>query len=414
MGKYGLHTNLQNYLNLSINYHILLMRPFFFLFFTLSIASSCTSQAPLSGSIALPAGSGPLTVWLVQPQQFSEIAANFSGKVLDSAAVQPDGSFAFARMPEAHEATLFELVLQPRGARYANRLQHDPSTANYLPFTWENGEKLFVSAKGGPFQATATLQPLNADNAALLRLRDLRGSAFQQYQAAKPADTHDETALLEEAAALARFRQPLMHFADSCKGFWPALVATRWVSPNGDFERVAEFIARQCARWQAERPQNAWVASLCQCGQPDKLPVLIGQSVPDFPLPMSKGDTTRLNQLLGRRLTLLDLWASWCAPCRRENRNVLVPLWDTYHTHGFQIIGYALDAELSGWQAAIEKDGAGRWPHASHLQGDDAPLMKQLRLTTIPANLLLDAQGVIVAKNLHGEALREFVADYLK
>jgi thiol-disulfide isomerase/thioredoxin len=129
---------------------------------------------------------------------------------------------------------------------------------------------------------------------------------------------------------------------------------------------------------------------------------------------MRTGDTTGLYKLLGQRLTLLDLWASWCAPCRRENRNVLVSLWDDYHNRGFQIVGYALDSERNIWQAAIEKDGAGRWPHASHLQGDDAPLMQQLRLSTIPANLLLNEQGVIVAKNLHGDALRAFVADYLK
>lgn len=392
------------------------MRPLIILFFFTSIVCSCTSQAPpLSGQIELPTGAGPSTVWLVQPQQFSEIAASFTGKVLDSAAVQSDGRFAFVRMPDAPEVTLFELVLQPRGARYANRLQNDdPAAANYLPFTWKNGEKIFITAQVNAFQSTAALQPLNADNAALLRLRDLYNAAFKEYQDTKPADTHDETALLEEEAALTRFRQPLMQFADTCQSLWPALVATRWVSPTGDFERMAEFIARQCARWQAALPQNPWVGSLCQLSHPDKLPVLVGQPVPDFPLPMRSGDTTRLYQLLGQRLTLLDLWASWCAPCRRENRSVLVPLWDDYHNRGFQIVGYALDSEKTVWQAAIEKDGAGRWPHASHLQGDDAPLMQQLRLSTIPANLLLNEQGVIVAKNLHGDALRAFVVDYLK
>ncbi|MFQ5448324.1 MAG: hypothetical protein ACE5FF_15470, partial [Saprospiraceae bacterium] len=75
---------------------------------------------------------------------------------------------------------------------------------------------------------------------------------------------------------------------------------------------------------------------------------------------------------------------------------------------------YALDASRGAWVSAIEKDGAGRWPHSSGLRGDDAPLFRVLRLNTIPANFLLDADGKVVAKNLHGEELMEFVAGYFK
>ncbi|MCB9298479.1 MAG: hypothetical protein H6559_36010 [Lewinellaceae bacterium] len=80
-------------------------------------------------------------------------------------------------------------------------------------------------------------------------------------------------------------------------------------------------------------------------------------------------------------------------PCRRENQDVLAPLWDKYHEKGFQVIGYALDGSERTWKGAIEKDGAHRWLHASHLRGDDAPVMEALRLQTIPANFLLDAKG---------------------
>jgi thiol-disulfide isomerase/thioredoxin len=130
---------------------------------------------------------------------------------------------------------------------------------------------------------------------------------------------------------------------------------------------------------------------------------------------MLAGDTLRLQQLLPKgKLTILDLWASWCAPCRRENREVLVPLWDKYHSMGLEIVGYALDASVGAWKKAIATDGASRWPHASHLRGDDAPLMELLRIQTIPANFLLDVEGKVVAKNLHGEELVKFVQKYLE
>jgi len=75
------------------------------------------------------------------------------------------------------------------------------------------------------------------------------------------------------------------------------------------------------------------------------------------------------------------------------------------------IVGYALDSSPGAWKAAIQKDAAA-WPQASHLGGDSSPFLDTLHVTTIPANFLLDAGGKVVAKNLHGEALREFLSDY--
>ncbi|MFZ4474677.1 MAG: TlpA family protein disulfide reductase [Saprospiraceae bacterium] len=104
---------------------------------------------------------------------------------------------------------------------------------------------------------------------------------------------------------------------------------------------------------------------------------------------------------------------AWCAPCRRENRAVLNPIWTKYKNSELQIIGYSIDSSPNAWKAAIDKDGAS-WPHASHLSGDATPFMTALRITTIPANFILNAQGKVIAKNLHGEALRIFIEDYLK
>ncbi|MBK8079880.1 MAG: TlpA family protein disulfide reductase [Saprospiraceae bacterium] len=117
---------------------------------------------------------------------------------------------------------------------------------------------------------------------------------------------------------------------------------------------------------------------------------------------------------MATKLTLVDLWASWCAPCRKENKQVLVPLWDQFHKKGFEIIGYALDSSEKGWKAAILNDGADRWKHFSHLKGDESPVFETIHMTMIPANFLLDSRGVIVAKNLHGESLKKFVEDYFR
>jgi len=205
-----------------------------------------------------------------------------------------------------------------------------------------------------------------------------------------------------------------MQFAEDSPDLLPALTAIRWVSITGNYERIPEFMVTQAERWITEQPEHPWAQQLAVVGDRRKLPILIGDLIPDYPLPMLAGDTTSLYALLGERLTLLDLWASWCGPCRVQNRDFLVPLWDEYHQRGLQIVGYGLEASPKAWSRAIEADGAYRWPHASDLQGDDSPLFELLRLTTIPANFLLDAKGRVIAKNLHGEELMEYVRSVME
>lgn len=382
-----------------------------------SLFTACTRQPPLSGSIQLDAsGDWAPTVYLIDPKSWGGIASSFVGIVLDSASIGADGRFSFSKMPDSPEPRLFQLAVQRKGeTRYPNRLENsDPGSSNYFPLVYKNGEAIAVKATLAQFQRSFSIEKPSAENAALLQLRDIRQAAFDKYLGGKNTEAmHDEAALLDAEKALHGYQQPLMEFAEKTELLLPALVAIRWVSVEGDYERVPEFIVAQAERWQRLAPKHPWAAQLAAKGDRKALPVLVGDLLPDYPLPMLAGDTVALKKLMGKRLTLLDFWASWCAPCRRENRTTLVPLWDKQHGAGFQIIGYALDASQGTWAGAIEKDGVGRWPHASHLQGDDAPLFKALRMTSIPANFLLDENGKVLAKNLHGEELVRWVEDFL-
>ncbi|WP_373548415.1 TlpA family protein disulfide reductase [Haliscomenobacter sp.] len=388
----------------------------YLLLLILSLHTSCTGQAPLSGKITLaPNDQWAPTLFLIQPRSLDEVATSFLGQVIDSARIKPDGSFVFEKLPDSVEPMLLELAVQRKGEPFVNRLNNDdPSSANYCPIIWKNGLKLKISASMAQFQSSFAIENPSPENAALLKLRDIRQAAFQQFLSKNKDEEHEETKILEAEAARLNFQKPLMDFAQQTDQLLPALLAIRWVSPNQDYERIPEFLFSQCQKWQSSNPSHPWVAQLCQKSNRERLAVMIGDKLPDALLPMLAGDTLTLTQLIGkRRLTLLDLWASWCAPCRRENRDFLVPLWENHHKNGFEIIGYALDASTQAWKKAIQADGAYRWVHASHLRGDDAPLMEALRIQTIPANFLLDADGKVIAKNLHGEELVKFVARYL-
>ena len=375
--------------------------------------TACHSPADISGRLE-GIEKKDVKIYLIEPQFLQEVAASYLGKVIDSVAVNPDGSFEFHNLPKTKEPVLMELTIQPSG-KAANYLQtDDPIRSNYMPILWQTGEPLQITAKFDEFQKSFSIEQPAKANKALLELRDINEKAYQTYIAGKNWDVEDGSELLEKEHAILQYQTELIKFADSTKYLVPALVALRWVSPENDYERVPEFLVNQCNKWKEIQPDHPWVKQLCEEGDPSNLPVLIGDVFPNLKLPMLTKDTLFINDLLGNKLTIIDLWASWCAPCRKENREVLVPLWDEYHNQGVQIIAYALESDELTWKTAAKHDGANRWLQASDLQGDDASFLKKVRIQTIPANFILDDKGLVIAKNVHGKALMDLVKSYLK
>jgi thiol-disulfide isomerase/thioredoxin len=352
-------------------------------------------------------------VYLIQPRHFPEIAADYLGQVIDSASISKDGTFSFKSIPVLQQNLLLELAVQKVNNRFANHLMDTiPAESNYMPLVLTKGEPIKIKADASAFQQSLVFSSPSIENKTLLSLRDARLAAFEKFKAALPA-AEEDSLLIEKENIYQQYAKTLMDFADTTISLKAAMVAIRWISPSGDFERMPEFIAGQCQKWSGREPEDPFTKELCALAVKNKLPAMLGDVMPEFLLPLVTGDTVKLSSLLGKKLTLVDFWASWCAPCRKEIREELIPLWKTYHDQGFQIVAYSLDASQSAWVNAIKKDGS-TWTQASHLTGDSTPFMQALRITTIPANYILDAKGKIVAKNVHGQELEELVRQHMQ
>jgi peroxiredoxin len=136
----------------------------------------------------------------------------------------------------------------------------------------------------------------------------------------------------------------------------------------------------------------------------------IGQTAPDIVLPSPDGKEIALSSLKGK-VVLIDFWASWCGPCRREMPNV-VKAYAKFKDKGFEIFGVSLDQEKDRWVEAIAKDHI-TWPQVSDLQQWNSVVVKQYNIQGIPYTVLLDKEGKIIAKNLRGAELEEKLATVL-
>lgn len=144
----------------------------------------------------------------------------------------------------------------------------------------------------------------------------------------------------------------------------------------------------------------------------------IGQKAPELKYNDPQGQPIALSSLKGK-MVLIDFWASWCPPCRRENPHLVT----AYHKYkdkeftggkGFTIYSVSLDAYKSSWEKAIADDKLA-WPyHVSDLNYWDSEGAAIYNVSGIPTNYLIDGQGIIVAKDLRGAALEETLQSLLK
>lgn len=138
-----------------------------------------------------------------------------------------------------------------------------------------------------------------------------------------------------------------------------------------------------------------------------------GSKCPDLKMMAPDGVQVSLSQFIGKgNYVLIDFWASWCSPCMKELPNVL-ECYKLYHPKGFDIVGVSLDEDAAAWKGAIEKNQI-PWHHMSDLAGWKSQAVTVFSFSGIPHTVLVDPNGMIVAKNLRGEELKAKLAELYK
>lgn len=178
-----------------------------------------------------------------------------------------------------------------------------------------------------------------------------------------------------------------------------SLYATHNLDPDEDFG----FLDSLGQQFKAKRPDVQWTQEFL--GMLDKRrPTALGQVAPAFSLPTPDGKRLGVADFKGKVL-VVDFWASWCGPCRRNNP-FMVDLYSRYKGKGVEFLGVSLDKEREPWLAAIQKDKL-TWPHVSDLKWWDCEAAKLYGLDQVPYVVVIGRDGRIAAKKIDGAELEK-------
>lgn len=359
----------------------------------------------LSGSLlALGACTGEEKGFLIEGT-FTELGhiqtvALYEGdRKLDSAFVNEKGQFRLRRT--ASHPRLFTLV--------AGR--------HHYPVILQNGDKLSIRAnlndENGDYEVSGSdlsekLRGFAAIQREKVRYEDQMNEDFAALSS--KLDPQAVMALREEfilryQTYMNDYTEKTVQFAqknDDLAGFY----AMTTLEPEFAESELVAYADRIAGRYD----DNAVVRHFLETVAVYKR-LAVGQPAPDFESLTANHRTVKLSDFQGK-YTLLDFWASWCVPCREENPNI-VEQYNRYKDAGFTVLGVSLDGNPGSWLRAVEEDGL-TWTNVSDLQAWKSDVVELYSIKAIPASYLLDPNGIILAKNLRGEQLEEFLKKTLE
>ncbi len=287
---------------------------------------------------------------------------------------------------------------------------------NYMMLILSPGEKISLKTHGSKLGGDALIEGstqtqllYNAMNATQL-YESQKAALNQKYNEIQSSPDRDS----QSAIIISEFRindslQKSTLKAQMEKN--PSSLAWIFFQDKLDMTNDFDIISKTDAAMFKAYPDNAFVIQHHQQVEVERK-TAVGSLAPEIALTDPDGKIRKLSSLKGK-VVLIDFWASWCGPCRKENPNV-VNIYGKYHDKGFEVYSVSLDKDRASWLAAITKDNLS-WPnHVSDLKYWKSEGAATYGVTSIPATFLIDKKGKIVAKKLRGEELENKVKELCK
>lgn len=361
---------------------------------SLFILNACSSKSEINGSIE----NAPKQGLRLEELAFDE------NKLIDTASVGENGTFQIAF--KGSEEALYRIKFSE--GKYV-LLALAPGDNVSLKGNWNSLENYSVEGSKSSMTLKGFLVNLR-ENVTDLKTMKMISDSLRARQA---GDSVLKEAEADIALINTRFMDYVKKFADTTQSVSSALFAANIINPAYETPFLNQFYQNITKRFPASTVAKQFANAFNtknNAAPSDIATPAAGNAAPDFSAATPDGTNITLSSFKGKYV-LLDFWAAWCGPCRKENPNVVKAYMD-FKDKNFTVIGVSLDTNKEKWEDAIKTDNLS-WTQVSELKGWASSIARNYQVNSIPANFLIDPNGNIIASNLRGQALHDKLSEVL-
>jgi peroxiredoxin len=359
-------------------------------------------------------------VYLLRMANMDQFFGGSIQTVVDSSKIKPDGTFSFSNPDAVADNSFYRLnVIKKEYEGNGGGIYMVGTNEGFAFLLLNKTSDIEFKTRIGKFDHE--LQPIKMDRANYLirNLYDLRRKEnevidsvinIRQTLEAKGKQYEDSVKQLNQALyqfALSGFSR-MKNFADTVSDPYVSLLSTAFFETED-----TSFLKNLLARYNKEIPNSIYTRQFEARIKGLAFELKTGSPAPEIQMKDMNGKTISLSELRGK-FVLIDFWASWCHPCRKENLETLKPAFEKFKGRGFTILSISQDIKKENWLKAIKSDDIDKWPQVSDLKGSNSETSDEYRVSGLPTNFLVNRDGIIVARNLRGLELEKVLSEMLK
>jgi thiol-disulfide isomerase/thioredoxin len=355
---------------------------------------------------------------------YDKISDGTPNFIIDSARVRTDGGFTFG--PKDYKRGIYRLSIPPMDKSNAWFITQG-ANSNYLNLVvTQPAENIRITGQADSLHLSFRFPSPSPDNALIQDGVDAFKQVYHNFNTLI-AETEEVARLADTATAMEFYtkKQPeffkeVLSTCDSIRALAAksshvlgALTILRYAH-MGYYLPNAAYWDEQLVRFEKLDPNNPYLNQIRNELDEERGILSIGSKAPEIALPSPKGDFLKLSEVK-KRLTIIDFWASWCGPCIMESKTTIKPLHEKWADKGLEVYAVSIDKNDDLWKKAMEKNGYGRWFNVRDADAEsEGGVYALYNFTAVPTIFLVDDNMNIVAKNLRGSMLTDFVENYLK